>query len=498
MADKKRPIGKRSEKTERSPKKTAPASRSAKLNEKPQKTNQMLNALLRYSPLAIICIDSDTNVLLWNPMAEHVFGWSEAEVLGRKNPIVPKEKREEYSRLRTKVQEGTPYSSKELVRQRKDGTLIHLNASSATLRSDDGEVIALVGIFEDITERKKTEETLRESERRFRGAFENAAVGASMVDLTGRFIKVNRFLCEMLGYSEGEMLSKTFSDITHPDDVRIGLDYMKRQIAGEMEFASFEKRYFRKDGSIVHLIISPALIRDDRGAPRYFVGLFQDITERKRAEDLILRSLKEKEVLLKEIHHRVKNNMQVIYSLLNLQAKGSADPAVRAILEESRDRVNSMALIHEKLYRSKDMASIDFKEYLQGLAQGISGTYKRHDVRVSVDMDSLALDVNVGIPCGLIVNELVSNSLKYAFPGGRTGTIRLGIDKNGAGNHVLTVADNGIGFPPEVDFRNTASLGLKLVNVLTGQIHGTLELSRAEGTAFSITFPGFPETSSVM
>lgn len=224
-------------------------------------------------------------------------------------------------------------------------------------------------------------------------------------------------------------------------------------------------------------------------------ALIQTMAERKLADEQIRRSLKEKEVMLKEIHHRVKNNMQVIYSLLNLQAKGSADEKVRSILVESRDRVNSMALIHEKLYQSKDMASIDFRDYLQCLAQNISGTYRRRDVQVSVDMDSLAFDINVGIPCGLIVNELVSNSLKYAFPDGRAGTITLGIRKKEEGIFVLTVADNGIGFPPEVDFRNTLSLGMKLVNVLTGQIHGTIELSRAEGTTFSITFAA-PETSS--
>jgi len=218
--------------------------------------------------------------------------------------------------------------------------------------------------------------------------------------------------------------------------------------------------------------------------------LMRTMAERKQADEQVRRSLREKEVMLKEIHHRVKNNMQVIYSLLNLQAKGSADETVRSILEESRDRVNSMALIHEKLYQSKDMASIDFKEYLQSLAQGITSTYKRHNVQVSVDMECLALDVNVGIPCGLIVNELISNSLKYAFPGERSGAIKLGINKNGKGDHVLTVADNGIGFPPDVDFRNTLSLGMKLVNVLAGQIHGTIAFSREGGTMFSITFPG--------
>ena len=214
-----------------------------------------------------------------------------------------------------------------------------------------------------------------------------------------------------------------------------------------------------------------------------------DMTERKLAEEQVQRSLKEKEVMLKEIHHRVKNNMQVIYSLLSLQAKSVEDPSIRALFVESQSRVYAMSLIHERLYRSEDLAHIDFKEYLQNLIAGIADTYRRHDIVFNLDMNPLFLDVNVGIPCGLIVNELVSNCLKHAFPEGKPGMITVGIKMTGEGNNVLTVADNGVGFPDTVDFRKTASLGLQLVNVLTGQINGKLELLRTEGTTFRITFP---------
>ncbi len=217
--------------------------------------------------------------------------------------------------------------------------------------------------------------------------------------------------------------------------------------------------------------------------------LSNDIVERKRIEDQISRSLKEKEVLLKEIHHRVKNNMQVVSSLLNLQAHGIADATMRAVFADARNRVSTMALIHEKLYKSPDLAHINFNEYLQSLVAGIADTYHRNEVAVSVDTEMVALDVSVGIPCGLIVNELVSNCLKYAFPAGRKGTIKIGIHKDSQGNNVLSVADDGIGFPEAVDFRKTTSLGLQLVNILTDQIHGTVELVKEEGTTFRITFP---------
>ncbi|MBF0328878.1 MAG: MASE1 domain-containing protein [Nitrospirae bacterium] len=227
---------------------------------------------------------------------------------------------------------------------------------------------------------------------------------------------------------------------------------------------------------------------------RRVYGFFQDITERKRTDEQIKRSLEEKTVMLKEIHHRVKNNMQVIYSLLSLQAKSIADETVRDNLEESKNRVKSMAMIHERLYRSADLAHIEFKDYLKSLAGSIANTYRIHDVAISVDMEPVFLDVNMGIPCGLIVNELLSNSLKYAFPEGKKGTVKVGINRDGEGNYVLFVEDNGIGFPAEIDFLNTKTLGLELVKGLTRQINGKAELSRGAGTRFSITFPDSADT----
>jgi two-component sensor histidine kinase len=160
------------------------------------------------------------------------------------------------------------------------------------------------------------------------------------------------------------------------------------------------------------------------------------------------------------------------------------------MFEESRNRVNSMALIHQKLYQSKDLALINFKEYLQSLTQEIAATYNRPEIQLLVVMEpGLALDVNAGIPCGLIANELISNAFKHAFPEGRKGSIQVGLHCEGEDIFVLTIADDGIGFPPGLDFRNTPSLGLQLVNVLTGQLHGTIDLNTEQETSFRIRFP---------
>jgi PAS domain S-box-containing protein len=183
------------------------------------------------------------------------------------------------------------------------GRPVWLYSHAVPLRSENGEITSLISATIDVTERKEAESELRESEARFRVAFESAAVGASMASLKGQFTRVNRSLCEMLGYSEEELLSKTFSDVTYPDDVQIGLDTVKKLVSGEISHSVIEKRYVRKDGQLISVIISPAIIRDSNGSPLHFIALFQDITERKKSEKQIEDSLKEKEVLLKEVHH---------------------------------------------------------------------------------------------------------------------------------------------------------------------------------------------------
>lgn len=247
-----------------------------------KKSEERFRLLFESATDAIFILDAKGNFIDVNSAAYSRLGYTREEMLSlhisRLSPP------EFAARLPERFQQLAQYGQAvfESAHVRKDGTIMPVEVNTkAVLLGGETRVFSIV---RDITQRNQTEEALRESERRFRAAFENAAVGASIVDLTGRFVKVNRFLCEMLGYSGEELLTKTFSDVTHPDDVWIGLDYLKRQIAGELEFSSFEKRYLRKDGSVVHLIISPALIRNEKGEPQYFVGLFQDITERKKAE----------------------------------------------------------------------------------------------------------------------------------------------------------------------------------------------------------------------
>lgn len=224
-------------------------------------------------------------------------------------------------------------------------------------------------------------------------------------------------------------------------------------------------------------------------------GIVRDITERKQAEEIIKSSLMEKEILLREIHHRVKNNLQVISSLLSLQSETFKDATTKKAFQESQSRIKSIAIVHEKLYQTKNFSSVNFKEYISTLAKELLRSFGKiaEKTTIEFEIDDISLDVEHAIPCGLIINELISNSLKYAFPedvlSERTGLITVKMNSDDSGNIRLIISDNGIGIPPEVDIRENKSLGLHLVHILSeGQLKGKVSLSRENGTSFEINF----------
>ncbi|MEN8263737.1 MAG: histidine kinase dimerization/phosphoacceptor domain -containing protein [Nitrospirota bacterium] len=232
-------------------------------------------------------------------------------------------------------------------------------------------------------------------------------------------------------------------------------------------------------------------IFDDGGNITYVIEYNIDITSRKKAEEGIRNSLREKEVLLREIHHRTKNNMQIISSLLRLQSAQLTDKKSAAILQDSQNRIQSMSLIHEQLYESKDLTRVDFGHYIGDLTQGLirlCGT-RTGNIRVEQDIKDIYLGIDTAIPCGLIINELVTNSLKYAFPEGREGTIRINLNRTDEDEIELILSDNGIGIPDDLDIKHTKTLGLQLVTTLSEhQLQGRIELDRTKGTEFRITF----------
>ena len=215
-----------------------------------------------------------------------------------------------------------------------------------------------------------------------------------------------------------------------------------------------------------------------------------DITEQKKAQEKIKTSLKEKEILLKEIHHRVKNSLQVISSLLYLQSKDLKDEETVNIFVESQNRIRSMALVHEKLYRSKNLAQINLSTYIRDLANALFRTYSinSNKIKLIMDIQKTVLDIDTAIQCGLILNELISNALKYAFPKDLCGEINIALKLKQNNMVKLSVSDTGVGLPDDFDITDSGPLGMRLVESLVGQIHGKMEIEKNNGTAFKIWF----------
>jgi PAS domain S-box-containing protein len=347
----------------------------------------------------------------------------------------------------------------------------------------------------------------------FRSGFEQAAVGLAYLDLQGRFQRVNPRLCEMVGYSAAELLTKRFVDITHPDDVAIGIDYTEQLIQGQIPTFAQEKRYIRSDGTDFWAEVNVSLVRFSPNQ-HWFLATVINIDARKQAEQEVLRqsqaqlqqreeqfrsltktqfreSLQEKEVLLREIHHRVKNNMQVVFSLLSLQASVTQDPKVLAPLREIQNRIKVMLLVHDRFCQSKNLAHINFPDYVHSLVHDIVHSYSPTMVhpRLNLDIADVDLDIDAVIPCGLILHELVSNALKHAFPHPGDHQISIQFTMPFPQQFILTVADNGIGLPSHLDPQHTESLGLQIVEALAMKLRGTVKCTdKNPGTIFTIDF----------
>ena len=343
----------------------------------------------------------------------------------------------------------------------------------------------------DIINRKRAEEMLHRAEENFRRSLDDSPLGVRIVTIEGETIYANRAMLNFYGYDSIEELRTTPVKKRYTPE-----SYAEFQIRrenrrkGEYDPFEYEVSIVRKNGEVRHLQVFRKEILWNGG--RKFQTVCQDITERKQAEERIHASLREKEILLMEIHHRVKNNMQVICGLLDLQASSSKNSELIAMTHKSQSRIRSMALVHEKLYGSKDFARIDLAGYVRALSQDLFQAYKINpgEIALIVQTDGdVYVDINKAIPCGLILDELISNVLKYAFPGGGPGELRVIIHETKDTEIEIVVRDNGLGLPDDVDIHQPRSVGLHLVNGLVkNQLDGQIEVRRDNGTEFRIKF----------
>ncbi|MEA1971531.1 MAG: PAS domain S-box protein, partial [Thermodesulfobacteriota bacterium] len=297
----------------------------------------------------------------------------------------------------------------------------------------------------------------------------------------------------MLGYESGElpMRLETWVNLMHPEDREAIVPQVQECVKNSQTY-EVEFRLRTKDGGWRWISgRGKSFEMDEQGNSHRALGVHVDITERKQAEEKIKRSLREKEALLAEIHHRVKNNMQIVTSLLSLQSKDIKDERALSLIKNCEDRIKSMSLVHEKLYLSEDLSMIDFHDYMETLAARLFQVHgvDSRVVTFSSQIKDVLFNIETAIPLGLIINELISNAIKHAFPEGRKGNIAVELTQNKkAEEYTLTVTDDGIGLPEEIDYRNMETFGLQLVDMLTEQLHGTMELDRSKGTSFKIVF----------
>lgn len=325
---------------------------------------------------------------------------------------------------------------------------------------------------------------LQVSEKKYRDMVENINAIIYYTDKDGVITYMSPLIEKYSGYSLSEIIDHHFSEFIYPGDLLITRDHFQKHLSGIYE--PFDIRVLTKSGEIKWVIVNNKPVLKD-GEIIGFYGVTADITKRKQMEEQISKFLKEKELLLKEVNHRVKGNLQVIISMLRVQANRMKSEEISEVFKEIENRIRVIGLVHEKLYQSEDLSNINFGGYIKSIIRGLFTSYGATASRVSIktEIDNIFLGIDKAIPFGMIVNELISNSLRHAFSVDSSGEIQVILRKNGD-SHELIVKDNGIGIPEELDFRNPETLGLQMINILVKQIGGTIDLNGAEGTEFHI------------
>lgn len=424
--------------------------------------------------------------LFASPACRTLLGYKPEDLLGRAltEIIHPEDAQQLLTRHRSLVDAFAAGAI--AYRARKaDGTFTWIETSVRPIRSPLSESVReLAAVSRDINERKEKEETLRRYEFIANTSHELMA----LINRDYIHEAANEAYCRALGKVSSEVVGHSLASVWLPDTFASAIKTPLEQCfeGKEVQYETWctVEGVGRRCFDIRHY---PYM--NQRGEVTHCIVVALDTTVRRTAEEQTQLMLKEKEVLLKEIHHRVKNNLQIISSLLNLQLNVISNKETRELVRESQNRVRSMALIHEKLYQSENVGQINLEEYLRSLTRDLFRSYSVGGVTLKLEVDEIRLDVDTAVPCGLIVNELVSNALKYAFPSGREGQISLKVAMVSHQQVALTVSDNGVGLPNDMNLRTSSTLGFQLVHMLVKQLRGTLDIVRNGGTTFMITFP---------
>jgi len=448
-----------------------------------QLIDQSLNAIISTTP--------EGYIRTWNEGAERIFLFPFHEAVGNHISIIFKDhdKSSFDKYIREPLHQHEQMESELVLVNRKEED-VYIHALFSLLQDIEGNIAGFVGYYLDNTQMMKAEKSLIETEAKFSALFRDAATGIVISDLEGTIRDCNPAFTRIVGLDHNCVLGNSFRHFQDDADHSEDDEFYEACLRGERSSYRIDCQLKNEDGQTIWASITTSIILDKDQVPQFVVRMVEDISKNKEAEETIHAQLEEKQVLLREIHHRVKNNLQVIQSLLRMQGREAQGSSIEPMLVESQNRIRSIALIHEQLYKQDNFSEIDFAHYLNLLLRQLSRTFglDRRPVRSKVDFRDISLSLTKAIPCALIVNELVTNSLKYAFPDKNDGEIIIQAHTNEDEELVLTVRDNGIGFPENIDIETSETLGLKIVRTLTRQIGGRMQVGNNDGAQFILTF----------
>jgi|GEM_PF-1576077 len=427
-----------------------------------------------------------------NPALCRMTGFSKEELVGA-GPPHPYWPPEEYPAIEQAFREtmrGKP-KTVELTFMRKTGDRFPVLVTPSVVRDSDGNVTHAFATVKDISALKRMESQLKEKEALYRSIYKNTPAMLHSIDCYGKIVSVSEYWLKSLGYEREEVIGRKSTDfLTEASRLHAEHSALPEFFrTGKSKDVPYQ--IVTKDGRVRDVLLSAIAERNALGEIEHSLAVLVDVTERNQAERELKSALQEKETLLKEVYHRTKNNMASICGLLQLQAARVRDPDIVGSLKEIEQRVQAMVLVQQKLYQSKDLANIALDSYVRELAPVLLRNLCTSEtpVNLSLDLQPVVVPTDTAIPCGLLLTELMTNALKYAFPQRRKGEIRVRLRQEEGGDIELRFADDGVGLPDDFDMEKTDSLGLRLVTSFVRQLQGSLDIERGNGTAFVLRFP---------
>ncbi len=461
---------------------TRNVSESATINEE-RLRHALEDSIIETIPIMIFIKDAkDLAFVRVNRAGEELLGYPRADMLGKGDrDFFPKEQadfftRNDHEALRNKKIVDTP---EEIIHTKDKGDRV-LHTWKVPIVNENGEPEYLLGISEDITEKKRIEMALRASEERYRAFIDSASDMIYLKDEGFRYIIINKNLARFFERSEQDIIGKTDYELM-PQDAADNCHESDIKAIQTASIITTEEPIGDKVYETIKFTVPLDSERDGIG------GIIRDITERKRAEIELEQSAREKEILMRELQHRVKNNLFLVSSLLSLNKKELHDEKSRAVFQDAIDRIHSISAIYEQLYRTAQIDRIDLRPYLNNIIEYMRQAYLVESERIQIDarLESVQCDLKRAVPLGLILNELVTNALKHAYPRGGNGVIRVGLELTGA-TVTLSVSDNGIGMPEDFTVNRLSCMGINLINLLSKEIGGELKWETSRGTVASI------------